>query len=79
MIQGCDTGGHGPVQSSSIICLLPEVLDALIVAGIPRGSIPLVAAGGVMTGRGVAAALMLGASGACMGTRFWLAKKRKLV
>jgi nitronate monooxygenase len=78
VIQGCDAGGHGPVQSSSIISLLPEVLDALIVAGIPRGSIPLVAAGGIMDGRGVAAALMLGASGACMGTRFLVSPEAEI-
>jgi len=70
VVQGCDAGGHGLVQSSSIISLLPEVSDALFEAGIPRGHIPLVAAGGIVDGRGVAAALMLGASGVCMGTRF---------
>jgi nitronate monooxygenase len=70
VVQGCDAGGHGLTQSSSIISLLPEVSDALLAAGIPRGSIPVVAAGGIMDARGVAAALMLGASGVCMGTRF---------
>jgi nitronate monooxygenase len=70
VLQGCDAGGHGLAQSSSIISLLPEVSDALFAAGIPGVYIPLVAAGGIMDGRGVAAALMLGASGVCMGTRF---------
>jgi nitronate monooxygenase len=78
VIQGCDAGGHGPVQSSFIISLLPEVLDALIVAGILRGSIPLVAAGGIMDGRGVAAALMLAASGACMGSRFLVSPEAEI-
>ncbi len=70
VVQGCDAGGHGLAQSASIISLIPEVSDSLLAAGIQRGSIPLVAAGGIMDARGVAAALMLGASGACMGTRF---------
>jgi nitronate monooxygenase len=67
VVQGSDAGGHGLARSSSIISLLPEVSDALVDVGY---SIPLVAAGGIMDGRGVAAALMLRASGACLGTRF---------
>lgn len=70
VVQGCDAGGHGLEQSSSIVTLLPEVSDALCKAGVEGDSIPLIAAGGIMDGRGVAAALMLGASGVCMGTRF---------
>ncbi|KAH7336495.1 hypothetical protein BKA65DRAFT_506567 [Rhexocercosporidium sp. MPI-PUGE-AT-0058] len=68
VIQGADAGGHGLVQSSSIISLLPECVDALAREGFEN--IPLVATGGIMDGRGVAAALMLGATGVCMGTRF---------
>ncbi|CZR57942.1 related to FMN-dependent 2-nitropropane dioxygenase [Phialocephala subalpina] len=68
VIQGADAGGHGLAQSSSIISLLPECADALATEGF--GNIPLIGAGGIMDGRGVAAALTLGASGACMGTRF---------
>ncbi|PVH78213.1 NPD-domain-containing protein [Cadophora sp. DSE1049] len=68
VIQGADAGGHGLVQSSSIITLLPECTDALAREGF--GHIPLIATGGIMDGRGVAAALTLGASGVCMGTRF---------
>lgn len=68
VIQGADAGGHGLAQSSSIISLLPECVDALAREGF--GDIPLIAAGGIMNGRGAAAALTLGASGACMGTRF---------
>jgi nitronate monooxygenase len=67
-IQGTDAGGHGLAQSSSIITLLPECADTLATEGF--GDIPLVATGGIMDGRGVAAALVLGASGVCMGTRF---------
>ncbi|CZT02516.1 hypothetical protein WAI453_002069 [Rhynchosporium graminicola] len=68
VIQGADAGGHGLAQSSSIISLLPECADSLACEGFE--GIPLIATGGIMDGRGVAAALMLGASGVCMGTRF---------
>jgi len=68
VIQGSDAGGHGLAQSCSIISLLPECADALEKEGF--GNIPLIATGGIVDGRGVAAALVLGASGVCMGTRF---------
>jgi nitronate monooxygenase len=68
VIQGADAGGHGLAQSSSLITLLPECADALEIEGY--GHIPLIAAGGIVDGRGVAATLTLGASGAAMGTRF---------
>lgn len=68
VIQGSDAGGHGLAQSSSIISLIPECADALEREGF--GSIPLIATGGIVDGRGVAAALTLGASGVTMGTRF---------
>ncbi|PMD34694.1 NPD-domain-containing protein [Hyaloscypha variabilis F] len=68
VIQGSDAGGHGLAQSSSIITLLPECADAL--AREQFGDIPLIATGGIVDGRGLAAALMLGASGVCLGTRF---------
>jgi nitronate monooxygenase len=70
VVQGTDAGGHGLARSSSVVSLIPEVSDALVAKGYDRGSIPIVAAGGIMDGRGVAAALALGAQGACMGTRF---------
>jgi len=68
VIQGADAGGHGLAQSSSIISLLPECADVLAREGF--GHIPLIATGGIVDGRGVAAALTLGACGVCMGTRF---------
>ena len=68
VIQGSDAGGHGLVQSCSLMTLLPECADALKSEGFD--SISLIAAGGIMDGRGVAAALALGADGVCMGTRF---------
>jgi len=68
VIQGSDAGGHGLVQNSSLLTLLPECADALYEADL--GGISLVAAGGIVEGRGVAAALALRADGVCMGTRF---------
>jgi nitronate monooxygenase len=60
--QGWEAGGHvcGEVTT---LALVPRVVDA-------AGSVPVMAAGGIADGRGLAAALMLGAGGACIGTRF---------
>ncbi|TEY44007.1 hypothetical protein BOTCAL_0356g00080 [Botryotinia calthae] len=70
VIQGSDAGGHGLAQSASIISLLPEVADALEDRKPETTTIPLIVAVGIMDGRGVSAALCLGATGAVMGTRF---------
>ena len=59
--QGGEAGGHG--GSLGTFALLPAVVDAV-------GGIPVVAAGGIADGRGLAAALLLGAQGVWMGTRF---------
>ena len=61
--QGAEAGGHGMLRGT--IALVPEVVDAV------GSSVPVVAAGGIADGRGLAAALMLGASGVLMGTRFY--------
>jgi nitronate monooxygenase len=61
--QGTEAGGHG--ISRGLFSLVPEVVDAV------KGEIPVVAAGGIADGRGLAAALMLGASGVLLGTRFY--------
>ena len=68
VVQGHDAGGHGLAQGASVIALLPEVADALSEMGC--GDIPLLAAGGIVEGRGVAAARVLGANGVVLGTRF---------
>jgi len=60
--QGAEAGGHG--HSRGTFALVPAVVDAA------RGT-PVAAAGGVADGRGLAAALMLGADGALVGTRFY--------
>lgn len=66
VIQGTEAGGHGRANDGmGLITLLPEVADAL-----RSHQIPLIAAGGIMDGRGAAAALCLGAAGITMGTRF---------
>ena len=65
--QGSDAGGHGFEKGAGIISLVPEISDALSANG---HSIHVVAAGGVVDGRGAAAALALGAEGVVMGTRF---------
>lgn len=58
--EGCESGGH--VGESTTMALVPQVVDAV--------TIPVIAAGGIADGRGIAAALMLGAKGVQMGTRF---------
>jgi enoyl-[acyl-carrier protein] reductase II len=59
--QGGEAGGYGGVVST--MSLVPQVVDAV-------SPIPVVAAGGIFDGRGIAAAFMLGAVGVNMGTRF---------
>jgi nitronate monooxygenase len=60
--QGAEAGGHGIARST--FPLVPAVVDV-------AGGIPVVAAGGIADGRGLAAALMLGAEGVLLGTRFY--------
>ncbi|HEX5822832.1 MAG TPA: nitronate monooxygenase, partial [Candidatus Limnocylindrales bacterium] len=64
--QGAEAGGHG--ESRATFTLVPEVAD-LIAARAPETL--LCAAGGVADGRGLAAALALGADGVVVGTRLW--------
>ena len=59
--QGTEAGGHGSRRAT--LPLVPAVADAV-------APVPVLAAGGITDGRGVAAALMLGAQGAVVGTRF---------
>ncbi|KAJ5836101.1 Aldolase-type TIM barrel [Penicillium robsamsonii] len=68
VVQGTDAGGHQWAQGASLISLLPEVRDLLSKA---RNTTPaILAAGGIVDGRGCVAALGLGADGIVMGTRF---------
>jgi nitronate monooxygenase len=64
--QGTEAGGHG--GGRSLIALLPAVVDAVAPT-------PVLAAGGIADGRGLAAAFMLGAHGALVGTRFYASKE----
>jgi nitronate monooxygenase len=65
--QGTEAGGHG-IDNRSTMTLVPAVTD-LVTAQAP--GTPVVATGGIADGRGIAAALALGADGVLMGTRFW--------
>ncbi|WP_459958539.1 NAD(P)H-dependent flavin oxidoreductase [Mycobacterium avium] len=65
--QGGEAGGHG-MSVRSTFTLVPEVVD--VVADRSPATL-VAAAGGVGDGRGLAAALALGADGAVVGTRFW--------
>ena len=58
--EGCESGGH--IGELTTMALVPQVIDAV--------DIPVIAAGGIGDGRGIAAAMMLGAIGVQMGTRF---------
>ena len=73
VMQGTDAGGHGRRTSASVISLVPEVKDRLAAMG--RAEVPVIAAGGIADGRGVAAAMALGADGAVMGTRFLVSEE----
>lgn len=80
VVQGGDAGGHGLNESASVMTLLPEVADA--IAARYRGSEEkapvLIAAGGIIDGRGVVASSALGAAGAVMGTRYLAAPEAAL-
>ena len=68
--QGSEAGGHG--EKRATFTLVPEVAD-YIAANSP--DVLLCAAGGIGDGRGLAAALMLGADGVVIGSRFWAARE----
>lgn len=63
--EGTESGGH--VGEITTMCITPQVVDAV--------SIPVIAAGGIGDGRGLAAVFSLGAQGVQVGTRFLLAKE----
>lgn len=66
--EGMESGGH--IGKLTTMALVPQVVDAV--------KIPVIAAGGIGDGRGLAAAFMLGAQGVQMGTRFLVAKESKI-
>lgn len=72
--QGCEAGGHrgmfldGAVAAQpGTLALVPQVADAV--------QVPVIAAGGIADGRGIAAALMLGADGVLVGSRLWASEE----
>jgi enoyl-[acyl-carrier protein] reductase II len=63
--EGCESGGH--IGKLTTMVLVPQVVDAV--------NIPVIAAGGIGDGRGIAAAFIFGASGVQVGTRFLVANE----
>ena len=63
--EGCEAGGH--IGKLTTMVLLPQVVDAV--------NIPVIGAGGIADGRGIAAAFALGASGIQVGTRFLVSEE----
>ena len=62
LAEGFEAGGHNGREETTTLCLIPAVRAAI--------NIPLIAAGGIATGRGMMAAMVLGAEGVQMGSRF---------
>ena len=88
MAQGSEAGGHRSIFDNNgalddgyenipligTMALVPQIVDAL-KKDIQARSIPVVAAGGIADGRGLLAALALGASGIAIGTRFLVCRE----
>lgn len=66
--EGTEAGGH--IGESTTMVLVPQVVDAV--------QIPVIAAGGIADGRGIAAAFVLGARGVQMGTKFVVARESQV-
>lgn len=76
VVQGAEAGGHGRANDGlGLMTLFLEVADLVRQHNL---DIPLISAGGIADGRGVAASLCLGASGVAMGTRFLAATEARI-
>ena len=65
--EGFEAGGHNGREETTTMCLVPDVAKAI--------NIPLIAAGGIIDGKSMLAAMILGADGVQMGTRFVASKE----
>jgi enoyl-[acyl-carrier protein] reductase II len=65
--EGFEAGGHNGIEETTTLCLVPAVAEAV--------QIPVIAAGGIATGKGILAAFALGAEGVQLGTRFALSSE----
>ena len=65
--EGFEAGGHNGREETTTLCLIPDVVNAI--------NIPLIAAGGIVDGKSMLSAMILGADGVQMGTRFVACKE----
>ena len=65
--EGFEAGGHNGREETTTMCLIPDVVNAV--------KVPLIAAGGIIDGKSMLAAMILGADGVQMGTRFVACKE----
>ena len=65
--EGFEAGGHNGIEETTTFCLIPDVAKSI--------EIPLIAAGGIMDGKGMLSAMVLGADAVQMGTRFVASKE----
>jgi len=65
--EGFEAGGHNGIEETTTFCLVPDVAKSI--------SIPLIAAGGIIDGKTMLAAMILGANGVQIGTRFVASKE----
>ncbi|RIA88234.1 2-nitropropane dioxygenase [Glomus cerebriforme] len=79
VVQGNESGGHGLVNGASTLTLVPEAIDTLNQIYSSKDENlkkPIIlAAGGIIDGRGLASILLLGGDGVVMGTRFIVCKE----
>jgi nitronate monooxygenase len=75
--QGIDAGGHAWAKGAGLISLVPEVTD-MLAEEFPNSHVQVIAAGGIMDGRGIAAALALGKSTVTLETALLTGEKEQM-